>query len=121
MVGMEDSRGRCLRVRRCAKPAVPRPYTGSGYKNTANRLAGNGPMDDTTRKIEVREWVRRIEVDRDRRPRDQPDDARLDGIARHTARAAKESSSRLCWAMGLDDTGACRLCQRLPRASRRLQ
>lgn len=33
------------------KPGVPRPHTGSGYKNTANRLAGNGPMDDATRKI----------------------------------------------------------------------
>ena len=29
----------------------PRPHTGPGYKNTANRYAGNGPMDDTTRKI----------------------------------------------------------------------
>jgi 2-methylcitrate dehydratase len=27
------------------------PFTGPGYKNTANRLHGNGPMDDTTRKI----------------------------------------------------------------------
>jgi 2-methylcitrate dehydratase len=33
------------------KPGVPRPFTGPGYKNTANRLGGNGPMDDTTRKI----------------------------------------------------------------------
>lgn len=32
-------------------PGEPRPHTGPGYKNTANRLAGNGPMDDTTRKI----------------------------------------------------------------------
>jgi 2-methylcitrate dehydratase len=29
----------------------PRPHTGPGYKNDYNRLAGNGPMDDTTRKI----------------------------------------------------------------------
>jgi 2-methylcitrate dehydratase len=28
-----------------------RPHTGPGYKNEANRLGGNGPMDDTTRKI----------------------------------------------------------------------
>src|SRR6478735_1535509 len=28
-----------------------RPTTGPGYKNDYNRLAGNGPMDDTTRKI----------------------------------------------------------------------
>jgi 2-methylcitrate dehydratase len=28
-----------------------RPYTRTGYKNDYNRLAGNGPMDDTTRKI----------------------------------------------------------------------
>ncbi len=28
-----------------------RPHTGAGYKNEANRLGGNGPMDDTTRKI----------------------------------------------------------------------
>ena len=27
------------------------PHTGPGYKNDANRLGGNGPMDDTTRKI----------------------------------------------------------------------
>ena len=27
------------------------PFTGPGYKNTANRLGGNGPMDDTTRKV----------------------------------------------------------------------
>jgi hypothetical protein len=27
-----------------------RPHTGPGY-NTANRYGGNGPMDDTTRKI----------------------------------------------------------------------
>ena len=32
-------------------PGVPRPHTGPGYKNTANRLGGNGSMDDTTRKI----------------------------------------------------------------------
>ncbi len=28
-----------------------RPHTGPGYKNDYNRLGGNGPMDDTTRKI----------------------------------------------------------------------
>jgi len=28
-----------------------RPHTGPGYQNTANRYGGNGPMDDTTRKI----------------------------------------------------------------------
>ena len=28
-----------------------RPHTGPGYKYTANRYGGNGPMDDTTRKI----------------------------------------------------------------------
>jgi 2-methylcitrate dehydratase len=32
-------------------PDEPRPVTGPGYKNDYNRLAGNGPMDDTTRKI----------------------------------------------------------------------
>ena len=32
-------------------PNEPRPHTGPGYKNDYNRLAGNGPMDDTTRKI----------------------------------------------------------------------
>lgn len=32
-------------------PNEPRPTTGPGYKNDYNRLAGNGPMDDTTRKI----------------------------------------------------------------------
>jgi 2-methylcitrate dehydratase len=32
-------------------PDDPRPHTGPGYKNDYNRLAGNGPMDDTTRKI----------------------------------------------------------------------
>jgi hypothetical protein len=30
---------------------VWRPHTGPGYKNEANRLGGNGPMDDSTRKI----------------------------------------------------------------------
>ena len=33
------------------KPGVPRPQTGPGYKNTANRLGHNGPMDDTSAKI----------------------------------------------------------------------
>lgn len=28
-----------------------RPHTSPGYKNDYNRLGGNGPMDDTTRKI----------------------------------------------------------------------
>src|SRR5215467_3074791 len=28
-----------------------RPHTGPGYKYTANRYGGNGPMDDTTKKI----------------------------------------------------------------------
>jgi len=32
-----------------------RPHTGPGYKNDANRLHGNGPMDDTSR--EIVEWV----------------------------------------------------------------
>ena len=32
-------------------PNEPRPTTGPGYKNDNNRLDGNGPMDDTTRKI----------------------------------------------------------------------
>ena len=32
-------------------PGEIAPFTGPGYKNTANRLNGNGPMDDTTRKI----------------------------------------------------------------------
>ena len=32
-------------------PDTWRPYTGAGYKNEANRLDGNGPMDETTRKI----------------------------------------------------------------------
>lgn len=29
----------------------PRPYTRAGYRNDYNRLGGNGPMDDTTRRI----------------------------------------------------------------------
>ncbi len=32
-------------------PKEPRPRTGPGYKNDYDRLGGNGPMDDTTRKI----------------------------------------------------------------------
>ena len=32
-------------------PGEISPFTGPGYKNTAKRLGGNGPMDDTTRKI----------------------------------------------------------------------
>jgi 2-methylcitrate dehydratase len=32
-------------------PGEISPFTGPGYKNTADRLGGNGPMDDTTRKI----------------------------------------------------------------------
>src|SRR5712691_11746073 len=32
-------------------PDEPRPHTGPGYNNDYNRLAGNGPMDDTTRTI----------------------------------------------------------------------
>jgi 2-methylcitrate dehydratase len=32
-------------------PGDLRPHTGPGYKNNYNRLAGNGPMDDTSRKI----------------------------------------------------------------------
>src|SRR5205085_2213353 len=32
-------------------PGEISPFTGPGYKNTANRVGGNGPMDDTTRKI----------------------------------------------------------------------
>ena len=28
-----------------------RPHTGPGYQNNANRLGGNGPMDETTQKI----------------------------------------------------------------------
>jgi 2-methylcitrate dehydratase len=32
-------------------PDEPRPHTGPGYKNDYNRLAGNGPMDDTTQKL----------------------------------------------------------------------
>ena len=32
-------------------PGELRPHTGTGYKNDYNRLGGNGPMDDTTRKI----------------------------------------------------------------------
>jgi 2-methylcitrate dehydratase len=32
-------------------PATPRLHVGPGYKNTANRLGGNGPIDDTTRQI----------------------------------------------------------------------
>jgi hypothetical protein len=32
-------------------PGELRPHTGPGYKNDYNRLGGNGPMDDTTRKI----------------------------------------------------------------------
>jgi 2-methylcitrate dehydratase len=33
------------------KPGELRPHTATGYKYTAKRLGGNGPMDDTTRKI----------------------------------------------------------------------
>lgn len=33
------------------KPGELRPHTAAGYRNTAKRLGGNGPMDDTTRKI----------------------------------------------------------------------
>src|SRR5262245_3135776 len=33
------------------KPDDLRPHTATGYKYTAKRLSGNGPMDDTTRKI----------------------------------------------------------------------
>ena len=46
---------------RASRPAPPpgsmrapgeiSPFTGPGYKNDANRVNGNGPMDDTTRKI----------------------------------------------------------------------
>src|SRR5882672_3088518 len=32
-------------------PGEWRPHTGPGYLNNANRLGGNGPMDDTTHKI----------------------------------------------------------------------
>jgi 2-methylcitrate dehydratase len=32
-------------------PDVPRIQIGPGYRNTANRLAGNGPMDATTQQI----------------------------------------------------------------------
>ena len=32
-------------------PGELRPHTGPGYRNDAGRLGGNGPMDDTTRKI----------------------------------------------------------------------
>jgi 2-methylcitrate dehydratase len=32
-------------------PDTWRPHTGAGYHNEANRVGGNGPMDDTTRKI----------------------------------------------------------------------
>jgi 2-methylcitrate dehydratase len=32
-------------------PGELRPHTGPGYKNDYNRLGGNGPMDDTTRKV----------------------------------------------------------------------
>jgi len=32
-------------------PGELRPHTGAGYRNDAGRLGGNGPMDDTTRKI----------------------------------------------------------------------
>src|SRR5215471_692966 len=33
------------------QPDAPRPHTGPGYRNDANRLGANGPMDDTTRKV----------------------------------------------------------------------
>jgi 2-methylcitrate dehydratase len=33
------------------RPDGPRPHTGPGFNYTANRLGGNGPVDDTTRKI----------------------------------------------------------------------
>jgi 2-methylcitrate dehydratase len=32
-------------------PGEISPFTGPGHQNTANRLGGNGPMDDTTRKV----------------------------------------------------------------------
>jgi 2-methylcitrate dehydratase len=40
-------------------PPGPRPHTAPGYKYTANRVGGNGPMDDTTRKIV--EYVRKFD------------------------------------------------------------
>jgi 2-methylcitrate dehydratase len=50
--GRGDGRQASMPARGSMREAgIPRPYTGPGYKNTANRLAGNGPMDDTTRKI----------------------------------------------------------------------
>lgn len=33
------------------RPPGPRPHTGPGYINDYNRLDGNGPMDDATRRI----------------------------------------------------------------------
>ena len=33
------------------RPEGPRPHTGAGYKSTAHRVGGNGPLDDVTRKI----------------------------------------------------------------------
>jgi len=42
-------------------PGELRPHTGPGYRNDYERLGGNGPMDDTTRKIVsfVREFSER--------------------------------------------------------------
>lgn len=34
-----------------ARPQLPLVSTGPGYKNNANRLSGNGPMDATTRQL----------------------------------------------------------------------
>ncbi len=53
MAGAQEGRGERSRpAPGSSRPAGDiAPFTGIGYKNTANRLHGNGPMDDTTRKI----------------------------------------------------------------------
>ena len=47
----QGSRGPAVAPGSSRKPGELRPHTATGYKNTAKRLHGNGPMDDTTRKI----------------------------------------------------------------------
>jgi 2-methylcitrate dehydratase len=42
------------------KPGEIAPFSSAGYKNPAERLAGNGPMDDTTARIV--KWVRDYDV-----------------------------------------------------------
>ena len=61
-------------------PGEWRPHTGPAIKNDANRLGGNGPMDDTTRKIV--KYVARVQGighDTVRRQGGESHDGRFDG------------------------------------------